>query len=194
MSAKPLFLIRHDSITSAAVQQCTSHCKALLTTTDLQQQKFARPQTWRPGVIGAMVSDPFPFTLKQMALAKLKGMREAGRGIMQRLSDSVLADLLWKLSSNNQPADLLRTLKTMQRDDKYLAQGPHNQHDQQGRSFLTAWLAAKPRASVQGFQGRCSHPHVYSALALYACMCLQLCLSPILCISKVLWKGCTKGR
>lgn len=90
----------------------------------------------------------------QMALNKLKGMREAGLGIMQLLSDSVLASLLWKLSCNNQPADLMRTLKTMQRDDKYFASGSHNEHDAEGRSFLTAWLAARPRASVQGFQGQ----------------------------------------
>lgn len=104
-----------------------------------------------PARAGFSVSEGCVFL--QMALNKLKGMRDAGQGRMQSLSDSVLANLLWKLSCNNRPADLLRTLKAMQRDDKYFSAGAHNQQDGEGRSFLTAWLAAKPRASVQGYPG-----------------------------------------
>ena len=141
------------------MQQCDAHCKVLLNSTNLQH--LLQNLTL------------LCLALVQMALAKLKGMREAGLGIMQRLPDSVLADLLWKLSCNNQPADLLRTLKNMQRDDKYLARGPHNQYDKQGRSFLTAWLAAKPRASVQGFQQGHSSPilmHAQCLSHLLACV------------------------
>ena len=73
---------------------------------------------------------------------------------MQQLPDRVLASVLWRLSCNNRPADLRRVLRCMVRDQKSFGSSGEVQQDEQGRSFLTVWLAARPRSSVQGFHSK----------------------------------------